>query len=89
MPPTLPKKKYERYGLALRIQCLTLFHASIPLHIICFKFYVLKSAVWQWNRIARAQGYDPDVSLILLVSYLEDAPRSGRPTLQTWEGLDN
>ena len=29
------KKKQERYGVALRVQCITLFNASIPLDIIC------------------------------------------------------
>jgi transposase len=79
------KKVYERYGLALRVQCLTLFEVGIPLPIICNKYNVTKSAVYRWRRIAKSRGYDPDKDPRILMSYVEDAPRSGRPTVCTWE----
>lgn len=79
------KKAYERYSLALRVQCLTLFEVGIPLPVICTKYNVTKSAVYRWRRIAKVRGYDPDKDPRILVSYVEDAPRSGRPTVCTWE----
>jgi hypothetical protein len=41
------KRRQERYGLALRVQCLTLYEAGIPLDIICSQWHVLKSAVYR------------------------------------------
>lgn len=79
------KKKYERYGLALRMQCVTFLDTGILINTICHKFLVTKSSLYCQKRIAKARGYDLDVSPILLDYYLDDAPRSGRPTLQTWE----
>jgi hypothetical protein len=84
-PPEHLRKEYKRYGLALRVQCLTLFEVGIPLDVICQKYSVTKSSLYRWKRIAKARGYDPNVSPILFDYHLEDAPRSGRPSLQTWE----
>jgi hypothetical protein len=80
-PPEHLKKEYKRYGLALRVQCLTLFEVGIPLDVIWKKYNVIKSSLWRWKRIAKARGYDPNVSPILFDYHLEDAPRSGRPSL--------
>ena len=49
--PGLPipslKKKQERYGVALRVQCVTLAVASIPLDTICQRWHVTKSAIYR------------------------------------------
>jgi hypothetical protein len=53
LPPTgvlgLPipglKRRQERYGVALCVQCLTLFDAGIPLDVICSRWLVTKSAI--------------------------------------------
>ena len=48
------KKKQEKYKVALRVQCVTLLNAGIPLDVICSRFFVTKSAVYRWKRIAKA-----------------------------------
>ena len=92
LPPTgvrgLPvpglKRRQERYRVALRVQCVTLLDAGIPLDVICSRWLVTKSAVHWWKRIALARGYNPEVDPRLLCSHVEDAPRPGRPSLQTY-----
>jgi hypothetical protein len=79
------KKKQEKYGVALRVQCVTLFDASIPLNVICSRWFVTKSSVYRWKRIAKARSYNPDIDPRLLCTHVEDAPRSSRPSLQTYE----
>jgi hypothetical protein len=79
------KTQQARYRTALRVQCLTLFDAGIPIDIICKQWFVTKSAIYRWKQIARARGYNPDIDPCLLCSYIEDAPRSGCPTLQTYK----
>jgi hypothetical protein len=92
LPPTgiqgLPvpglKRRQEQYKVALRVQCVTLYNAGIPLDIICTRWLVTKSAVHRWKRTAKARGYNPEVDPCLLCSHVEDAPRSGCPSLQTY-----
>ena len=44
-PPEHLSKEYKRYGLAFRVQCLTLFEVGIPLDVICQKYGVTKSSI--------------------------------------------
>jgi hypothetical protein len=44
-PPKHLGKEYKRYGLALRVQCVTLFNIGIPLNIICQKYSITKSSI--------------------------------------------
>jgi len=75
------KKKQEKYSIALRVQCVTLFNVGIPLDVICSRFFVTRSIVYRWKRIAKAQGYKPEIDPRLLCYHVKDAPRSGRPSL--------
>jgi hypothetical protein len=67
LPPTsvrgLPipglKQRQEQYGVALRVQCVTLLDAGIPIDIICSRWFVTKSLVYRWKRIAKSRGYNP------------------------------
>jgi hypothetical protein len=47
LPVASFKKKQERYGIALRVQCVTLFDAKIPLDVICSRWFVTRSAVYR------------------------------------------
>jgi hypothetical protein len=76
------KKKQEKYRVALRVQCVTLLNAGIPLDVICSRFFVTKSAVYRWKRIAKARGYKPEIDPRLLCYHVKDSPRSSRPSLQ-------
>jgi hypothetical protein len=85
LPVPKLKQRQEQYRVALRIQCVTLLDARIPIDIICTRWLVTKSAVYQWKRIAKARGYDPEVDPCLLCSHVENAPYYRRPSLQTYE----
>src|SRR5450432_3310546 len=78
-------REYKRYALGIRIAALTLYDVGIPLPIICHKYGCTPTSVYRWARIARKRGWDPKRNPIITIEHLEDAPRSGRPTLQTWE----
>jgi hypothetical protein len=54
LPKAGLKTRQARYGTALRVQCVTLFDAGIPIDIICEQWFVTKSAIYQWKRIAKA-----------------------------------
>ena len=62
-----------------------LYTAGIPIPAICHKYGVTPSAIYRWARITRKGGWDPVSNPIIIAEYLEDAPRSGRPTVQAWE----
>jgi hypothetical protein len=93
LPPTgirgLPipgvKRRQERYGTALRVQCVTLLDAGIPINIICSRWFVTKSSIHRWKRIAVSRGYNPEIDPRLLCTHVEDAHRPRRPSLQTYE----
>jgi hypothetical protein len=85
LPVAGSKSQQSQYRVALRVQCVTLLDAGIPIDVICSQWLVTKSAIWRWKRIAKARGYNPDIDPCLLCSHVEDAPRSSRPTLQTYE----
>jgi hypothetical protein len=44
---------------------------------------VSKSAIYRFRRTAIERGYNPQESKKILIEYLVDAPRSGRPTKVT------
>jgi len=76
-------KKQEKYGVALRVQCVTLFDAGVLLDVICSCFLVTKSAVYRWKRIAKAQGYKLKIDPYFLCYCVKDIPRSSRVTART------
>jgi hypothetical protein len=69
----------------LKVQCLTLWEAGVPLDFVCNKYNVLKSAVYRWRRLAYARGYNSEIDPRLMDFHVDKAPKSGRPTLQTAE----
>jgi len=71
--------------VGIRIQCLVLLEHGIHIDIVAKITNVTKSSIYQYCQVAIAQGYDPTKSRQILLSYLEDAPKSGRPTVCTAE----
>ena len=51
----------------------------MPRHIITSLTSVTSPTIGRYQRQARDRGYNPDVSHALLLSYVIDKPRSGRP----------
>ena len=51
----------------------------MPRHIITSLTSVTSPTIGRYQRQARERGYNPDVSHALLLSYVIDKPRSGRP----------
>lgn len=62
-------------NLAVQVQALTLFELGIKIDDI------IKITGFPRRTIYAKRGYDPVVSLQLTNSYLEDAPKSGRPPI--------
>jgi hypothetical protein len=74
--------------IGIRIQCLVLLEYGVPIDMVSFITKVHKSSIYRYRRIAIARGYNPEKSRQILLSYLEDAPRSGRPTVCTQEVVE-
>ena len=71
--------------VGIRIQCLVLLEFGVPIDHVAAYTNVTKSSIYRFRRIAIQRGYDPNVSKRILLSYLEDAPKSGRPSVCTEE----
>ena len=71
--------------IGTRIQALTLLENKFPIAQITEITGVSKSQVYSYRRTAIQRGYNPQVDKRLLISYVEDAPRSGRPVKATEE----
>jgi hypothetical protein len=74
--------------VGIRIQCLVLLEYGVPIDMVSFITKVHKASIYRFRRIAIARGYDPEKSKQILLSYLEDAPKSGRPTVCTPEVVE-
>jgi hypothetical protein len=69
--------------VGIRIQCLVLLEYGVPIDIVSQITNVHKASIYQFRRIAVVRGYDLKKSQQILLSYLEDAPKSRRPTVCT------
>jgi Transposase len=74
--------------VGIRIQCLVLLEWGVPIDLVSQVTNVHKASIYRFRRIAIERGYDPAKSRQILLKYLEDAPRSGRPTVCTQEVVD-
>ena len=74
-----------QHDLGTRIQALTLLEAATGVPWITQLTGISKSAIYRLRSTAIARGYDPTISSKLLLAYVEDAPRSGRPKKATEE----
>jgi hypothetical protein len=77
--------RQSRHDPGTRIQALCLLQSQTPLAMITEITGISKSSITQLRRNAIARGYDITKSKKLLLAYVEDAPRSGRPIKATDE----
>ena len=68
-----------------RLQALALAEAGIAVKIITAMTDISRWTISRLQKQARDRGYDPNTSKKLLLSYVTDAPRSGRPKAVTPE----
>ena len=68
-----------------RIQALALLQVNTPISQIIEKTGYQKRNIYRILKTAKERGYDPSKSSILYLSYVQDAPRSGRPKKVTPE----
>jgi transposase len=76
------------YDVGTRIQALTLLEAATGIRQITEITGFSKSSIYRIKAVAKQRGYNPQVSKVLLLKYVEDAPRSGRPIKATKEVED-
>jgi transposase len=69
--------------VGVRIQALACLELGYTPAQIEAYLGVSKSAIYRFRRIAIDRGYNPQESKKILLEYLVDAPRSGRPTKVT------
>ena len=81
----MPNAQSNSLTIAQRIQALALVEHGIAAKIVQEVTGVSTSSISALKIKARQRGYDPTVSRVLKVEYIEDAPRSGRPKKVTSE----
>lgn len=81
----MPNKGYHDVGV--RLQCLALLKSGIPVAQIEATLRVPKASIYRFRRLAVERGYNPTVDKRILLQYVADAARSGRPTVQTAENV--
>ena len=80
-----PSAQSINHDNGTRLQALALAEAGIPVKIITAMTEISRWTISRLQKQARDRGYDPNTSKKLLLSYVTDAPRSGRPKVVTPE----
>lgn len=80
-----PHPTFVNYDDGLRLQALALVEYGIAPKIVEGITGIHKSTISRLKKKARERGYDPQVLKKLLLDYVTDAPRSGRPSTITIE----
>jgi len=62
-----------------RVQVLTLLQEGQTIDYIKEKTKYSRSTIYELLKRAKARGYDPAKDTRILLAYVEDAPRTGRP----------
>ena len=75
----MPDAQSNSLTIAQRIQALALVEHGIAAKIVQAMTGVSTRSISALKTKARQRDYDPAVSPVLKVEYMEDAPRSGRP----------
>ena len=73
------------YDNGTRIQALTMLQLGHPVSEIVLKTGYHKSTILRIQQKAISRGYDPEKDSKILLAYVEDAPRVGRPKKITSE----
>ena len=81
----MPNAQSNSLTIAQRIQALALVEHGIAAKMVQAVTGVSTRSISALKIKARQRGYDPAVSRVLEVEYIEDAPRSGRPKKVTPE----
>jgi hypothetical protein len=68
-----------KYSIGARIQAITFLELNIPYFEIISRTGISKAQIYKLRDKAISRGWDPKVSGIVEVHYIEDVPRSGRP----------
>ena len=79
----MPNAQSINHDNGTRLQALALAEAGIASKIVTAITEISRFTISRLQKQARIRGYDPEVSKKLLLSYVEDAPRSGRPPVIT------
>lgn len=86
-PPTKPPTG-AYYDIGTRVQALTLLEAGVPIPHITALTTIKKTGIYRLWQTAVQRGYNLDICKKILIKYVGDAPRSGRPpTSQVIVGL--
>ena len=80
-----PSAQSTNHDNGTRLQALALAEAGIPVKIITAMTEISRWTISRLQKQARDRGYDPNTSKKLLLLYVTDAPRSGRPKVVTSE----
>ena len=80
-----PSAQSINHDVGIRLQALALAEAGIPVKTITAMTEISRWTISRLQKQARDRGYDPNTSKKLLLSYVTDAPRSGRPKVATPE----
>ena len=81
----MPNAQSINHDDGTRLQALALAEAGIANKIVTAITEISRHTVKRLQNQARARGYDPNKSKKLKLSYVTDAPRSGRPAVITPE----
>ncbi|KAL9606861.1 MAG: hypothetical protein Q9167_008147, partial [Letrouitia subvulpina] len=71
------------HDLGTRIQALSLAEYGLPHQTVTAITGVSRWGISRLRKQAIERGYNPDISKRLLLEYVEDKPRSGRPHVVT------
>jgi len=61
------------------VQALTLLQKKVLIKEICPDTSYSESTIYKLLKKAKERGYDPEKDKKILLAYVEDAPRVGRP----------
>jgi transposase len=73
----------KHIDIGARVQALTLFEVKCPIPEITAISGVSKTSIYRIKQTALERGYNPEVCRTILASFVEDAPKSGRPCKAT------
>jgi transposase len=76
---------YQAFDIATHVQALALFEEGITIKHIIEITGLFRHSIYDLRKRAQQRGYNPTVSRVILMKYIEDAPRSGRPKKATEE----
>ena len=73
------------HDVGTRLQALTMLETDHKIPEIITATNLSERSIYRLRKVAKERGYNPDVSKKLLLAYVEDAPRIGRPKKATKE----